>query len=270
MYMNGRNLPDLNKADFGNTYSSLSGVDMKAVFAGVGIGTLQAISYSITREKAPIFTMGSPEPRAFARGKRGIAGSMVFIMFDAHSLLEHFHDLIAKHEGSSSSGNKKHSQYTFVSDKDEIRPPIGAGSDFNANATYKSAASAFTNSRPGVIEGLSRNIELPVAGNLDDGWSREKPWYMDQVPAFNIVLSGVNEAGMAARMGLLGLEVMNEGYGVSIDDTASEMQFTYIAKSVSPWTRVLGNKFQNSDEILKGSSSSLSDLADLQRTFGVR
>ncbi len=37
-----------------NSYHSISGVDIKAVFAGVTFGNLQAISYSITREKAPI------------------------------------------------------------------------------------------------------------------------------------------------------------------------------------------------------------------------
>lgn len=268
MYFNGKSLPDLNKADFRNTYSSLSGVDMKAVFAGVGIGTLQAISYSITREKAPIFTMGSPEPRAFARGKRGIAGSMVFIMFDAHSLLEHFHDLISKYE-SGGAGKTPHSPYSFVSDHDEIRPPLSNGSDFNPNATYK-VNQAAANNNPGFTAGLSRNIELPVEGDLDQAWSRSRPWYMDQVPSFNVVLTGVNEEGMAARMGVLGVEVMNEGYGVSIDDTVSEMQFTYISRSISPWTRVLGNNFQNGEDIIKGSSSQMKDLADLQKSFGIK
>ncbi len=52
-----------------NTYHSIAGVDIKASFAGVTFGNLQAISYSVTREKAPIYTMGSPEPRGYSRGK---------------------------------------------------------------------------------------------------------------------------------------------------------------------------------------------------------
>ena len=42
---------------------------------------LQAISYAITREKAPIYTMGSADPRAYSRNKRGIAGNLVWINF---------------------------------------------------------------------------------------------------------------------------------------------------------------------------------------------
>lgn len=36
---------------FTETYSSMGGVDIKAVFSGVVFGNLQAISYSVTREK---------------------------------------------------------------------------------------------------------------------------------------------------------------------------------------------------------------------------
>ncbi len=52
---------------------------------------LQAISYAITREKAPIYTMGSADPRAYSRNKRGIAGNLIWINFDRHALLNLFH-----------------------------------------------------------------------------------------------------------------------------------------------------------------------------------
>jgi len=61
------------------SFSTFSGADIKAVFAGVEIGTLQAISYAVQREKAPIYTLGRANPRAFSRGKRGIAGTMVLL-----------------------------------------------------------------------------------------------------------------------------------------------------------------------------------------------
>lgn len=41
-------------SEYVRSYNSFSGVDMKAVFANVTVGELQAISYSITREKAPV------------------------------------------------------------------------------------------------------------------------------------------------------------------------------------------------------------------------
>lgn len=72
------------------TFNSFSGADITAVFAGQSIGTIQAISYSIQREKAAVYTMGSANPRAFSRGKRMIAGSLIFILFDANPVISHF------------------------------------------------------------------------------------------------------------------------------------------------------------------------------------
>jgi len=61
-------------SEFSKTYNSFSGVDMQASFAGQHISDLQGVSFTVTREKGPLYTMGSPSPRAFSRGKRGIAG----------------------------------------------------------------------------------------------------------------------------------------------------------------------------------------------------
>src|SRR5210317_1722779 len=77
-------------AEFAKGYNSFSGVDIKAVFNNQVLAELQAISYSVTREKAPIYTMGSADPRSFSRGKRGIAGTLIFVMFDRHALLSAF------------------------------------------------------------------------------------------------------------------------------------------------------------------------------------
>jgi len=57
-------------------FSSMSGIDITALVGDRIIGTLTGISYSITREKAPVYTFGSANPRSFSRGKRGIAGSL--------------------------------------------------------------------------------------------------------------------------------------------------------------------------------------------------
>ena len=59
------------------TYTTFSGADIVATFGGVEIGALSGITFSVTREKAPIYTMGSPNPRSFSRGTRGLAGSSI-------------------------------------------------------------------------------------------------------------------------------------------------------------------------------------------------
>jgi hypothetical protein len=42
------------RSEFTRGHNSFSGVDIKAVFGTKSIGTLQGISYSISREKAPV------------------------------------------------------------------------------------------------------------------------------------------------------------------------------------------------------------------------
>ena len=106
------------QSEFTRGYNSFSGVDIKATFGTQVIGSLQGISYSISREKAPIYTMGSADPRAFARGKRGIAGSLVFIQFDADPLMYEL----------ANPDPAKQSLY-FLSDIDDLRPDYNPNSD---------------------------------------------------------------------------------------------------------------------------------------------
>ena len=51
------------------TYNSSSGCDIVATIDGVLLGNLNGISFSTTREKAPIYTMGSVDAVSFGRGK---------------------------------------------------------------------------------------------------------------------------------------------------------------------------------------------------------
>ena len=87
---------------------------------------------SVTREKAPIFTMGSADPRSYRRNKRGIAGSLIWINFDRHALL----DLFAKAQGR------------FLANIDDIRPQFHADSlnQLDQTAIFNSALVRTTNS----------------------------------------------------------------------------------------------------------------------------
>jgi hypothetical protein len=60
-----------------------------------------------------------------------------------------------------------------------------------------------------------------------------KAWYSDQILPFDITISMCNEMGAGAALKLFGVEILNEGYGVSIDDAVSEMQATFFARSPS-------------------------------------
>ena len=164
----------------------------------------QAINYSVTREKAPVYTMGSPDARAYSRNKRGIAGSLIWINFDRHSLL----NLVQQCAGS------------FVADIDEIRPQYT--STTNGGAVFQSTVvransipvSALINAQDTALTSAGQNSQLAT------------PWYSDQVLPFDVTLSGANEYGAMCAAKIYGLEILNEGMGISIDDAVTEMQAT--------------------------------------------
>jgi hypothetical protein len=60
------------------------------------------------------------------------------------------------------------------------------------------------------------------------------PWYSDQVLPFDVTLAFTNEYGSAAACKIYAIELLNEGYGISIDDAVSEMQATFVARGISP------------------------------------
>ena len=191
--------------------NSFSGVDIRATFGSTEVGELQAISYAITREKAPIYTMGRADPRAFSRGKRGIAGSLIFIMFDRNAMLYE----IAKIGGTDTEAVK------FSADDNEQGPSWATSID-SAGADDS-------------IAGATSALSTSLAGSANFGQVASRPWYADQIPPFDVTLVGANEYGAVAVMRVIGLDLLNEGYGVSIDDVVSEMQYTYVARMVLPW-----------------------------------
>ena len=55
------------------TYNSHSGCDIVATLDGVLLGNVNGISFSTTREKAPIYTLGSVDAVSFGRGRHQLA-----------------------------------------------------------------------------------------------------------------------------------------------------------------------------------------------------
>jgi hypothetical protein len=64
------------------------------------------------------------------------------------------------------------------------------------------------------------------------------PWYSDQILPFDITLSGANEYGAMCGAKIFGVEILNEGWGISIDDAVSEMQATFVARMVEPMSAI--------------------------------
>lgn len=208
------------QSEFTRGYNSFSGIDIKATFGTKVIGSLQGISYSVSREKAPIYTMGSADPRAFARGKRGIAGSLVFVQFDADPLMWEL-----------ANPDDETRRLYFLSDIDDLRPEYSASTTIGITGTSVTSAPGSSN-----VPGASITRQESDLTSAGSDQARAIPWYADQIPPFDIVLAAANEYGALAIMKVLGVELMNSGYGVSVDDIVSEHSFTYIAHGLLPWT----------------------------------
>jgi hypothetical protein len=201
-------------------YNSFSGVDIKAVFGDQVIGELQAISYSVSREKAPLYTMGSADCRSYSRGKRGIAGTLIFLMFDRHAFLGHF--------GSTATSTRQGELGQYKPFLDANESPVADSAGF----TEESAVSS--------IEAVPSIAATPETAptNLKTIAKPQVAFFSDQVLPFDVTLAAANEYGALAVMRIYGCEILNEGYGVSIDDIVSEQQMSYVARTLMPWTSV--------------------------------
>jgi hypothetical protein len=77
---------------------------------------------------------------------------------------------------------------------------------------------------PATVDQLD-NIPLSAVQNFKEP---ALPWYSDQALPFEITCALANEYG-AASAKLFGVEILNEGFGMSIDDSVNEMQATFVA-----------------------------------------
>lgn len=211
-------------SEYAASYTTFAGCDIKAVFASETIGEIQAISVQVTREKAGIYTMGSPNPRSFSRGKRGIAGSLIFIQFDRDAVLN------AMGQGRA--------DLKFQADIDEIRPgPTGsdAASSLEWELRSTSGITAATPVGGGIASSPSIRQQESDLTSVDSDQEVLNAYYADQIPPFDITLAAANEYGDLAVMGIFGVEFLNEGWGISIDDLVSEKQYTYLCRNISWW-----------------------------------
>jgi hypothetical protein len=201
-------------------FNSFSGVDIKAVFGSTIIGELQAISYSISREKAPLYTMGSADPRSYSRGKRGIAGTLIFLMFDRHAFLGHFGEI---------SNSDISAEYKPFLDPDEVSLSDSGLDAATLASTLGTVPIAGSEGTPDTDVGSESISSLAQA---------QEAFFSDQVLPFDVTLAAANEYGALAIMRIYGCEILNEGYGVSIDDIVSEQQMSYVARTLSPWRAI--------------------------------
>ena len=209
-------MANMSASEYMKTYTTFGGCDIVPTFNGKVIGEIQAITYSLTREKVPVYTMGSAEPRSFSRGKRGIAGNLVFISFNRDALLAELGDKsISKYKANDPAWLKDQGAAQFIS--------IEQWDAYMSNLATSEGGNGEDN-----IIGFTKNLIT------DDA----KPKYADEILPFDITISLANEYGNKAVTVIYGVEILNEGIGFSIDAPTSERAYTFVARSVDTMTPI--------------------------------
>tara|TARA_B100001059_G_scaffold51643_1_gene45272 strand:- start:17878 stop:18792 length:915 start_codon:yes stop_codon:yes gene_type:complete len=253
--------------DLSRTYTSYSGVDIRVIINGAQAGSMQALSYAIQREKAPIYVMGSVDPVSYSRGKRGIAGTMISLMMDVHMLytpsftgeraLLDADEIFPSYEGGTPASTSGAAGVI----NNILGTSFGASSGGNAgalnNANNETSTVQLNQVGGGTFGRTLRN--LPGTGapngpsfsggatqrfnptreyeldNLGNNYKVAKVFYVDQILPFDVTIVAANEYGQSAQMRLYGCEILNEGSGFSIDDIVIENQMTYVCRTILPW-----------------------------------
>lgn len=143
--------------------------------------------------------------------KRGIAGTLVFVVFDRDALVKALADsgkihriganITSKNDGSETSGIHSIEEWDkMMSDN------VSSGSDDTAR-----------------IKAIAQETAPAIA---------------DEVMPFDITISMANEYGKAAVLVLYGVEILNEGMQFSIDTIQTQKACTFVARRVKALTAV--------------------------------
>ena len=150
---------------------------------------------------------------------------LVWINFDRHALLNLFQRALG----------------TFVADADEIRPQYSNVG--NGTAVFQS--SVVRDLGPSISQTIDQLDQITITNTGSDK-ELATPWYSDQILPFDITLTGANEYGAMCAAKIFGVELLNEGTGISIDDAVTEASATFVARAVEPMS-AQPSPFQTTD-----------------------
>ncbi len=267
--------------DYVKTLTSFSGSDLIVNFGPKAIGELQQISWGVKREKAPVFTLGSPDARSFSRGKRGIGGSLVMAQFNRDALMAELVEdtamwqQIAPLAMFTAKGNmveRGNEMFAYALEaagwnkKAQSTQNGYVGGEFNAdgtwngggtNAGYGFGFSGFESAAADATVGVSTQMGTKGVAtenvNVPTGFGvirQENIVYADMIPPFDVTLTFANEYGQAAFQKIYDLEILDEQSGVSVDSIVMERAMSYIARRISSLTS--GVYSRSSTGVFKG------------------
>jgi len=215
-------------------FTSFAGADAVVTFEGAHIANIQSITINTTREIAPLYVLGSADPKSFNRNKRAIAGSMVMLNFDRSMLIETLRDRAMNasyrykiRKGMLTAAGNVTKGYTTrdTNAMDYITKLMSVSGTGGGNTQAKVNAFFALNSNIQEFQMLVQN-QLAETGSP----FRRAPYiYEDQLPHFDVCIMFANPDGATAHMNIRGCMIMSTAFGISIDDALSEKAMTFVA-----------------------------------------
>ena len=229
-------------------FQSLSGSEIHAVFGNLKFADIQMIKYASSRQKAPVYTMGSADLRAIARGPRSINGALIFSHLSKQNLVEKMGEagyqvfLSNDETANYNSAYKKQGAAGTAGDANTLKRQALRASGTIAN--YGAVSKNGLSTDAGTFDPFAVGEDIY---NLSNFGQVQSAFLADQLPPFDITLVGIPET---AAQGLLdktykpqslvlrGVEFVSEASGTSIEDLVIEKQMSFLARSLQDWSGV--------------------------------
>jgi len=239
--------------DAANNLQTFTGGDLQAYINNIKVGNLESCTWSISVEVVGNYVMGRRDAVTYTTGKRVVVGSVVFSQYDRHALLEGVFNLKKMKMRTmgnmwdyiSTQGGGTNQAQALARERYTLLAPLGVGAAAGATA-YSNAEPAAGNISANTgnqqMRGLSgTDFDNQLAAQLRDTArlvGSQKINYSDQLPPFDLTLTGVTKNGTAARCAIFGMQITQETAGFSQNDLGNSVGMSFVALGVEPWRPV--------------------------------
>lgn len=172
--------------------------------AALVLGELMAISYSVNRQKFPVRILGSAPILAYTKGPRTVAGTMVFSVFDEHALRE------------------------LMTFDDIRRSEIGLVPGLE-RAAQEGSGREVGSVRDGEAITGERNLGNQELDRINQAMRIHT---VDDIPPLDVTITYANEYGSASVLKIIGVEFVDDGAVMSIQDLVTQNTISYVARDI--------------------------------------
>lgn len=236
-----------NMPDDVKVYRNFAGADIVVAINDVIFGELQAITVAARREVAPLHVLGRAGPAGYAKNRRMIMGNLTFLVFDRDALInairtsQMFIDQRAYGYTAKANLVPYFGERWWEKEDSELSRPT--------YTSYEPSPSQWSS-----YFQLGQNPDMHNVNTLFGRLSPIKILYADQIPPFTVTISMANEYGAAASMAIYGVQIVDEAFGLSIEDLVNEKTVSYVATSIEPIHPMDGTGEEGNTTLSQGES----------------